>query len=1172
MLDPKRSLGLNPNGTSVAGQRELIVRYINLKLQALGLAPATLEGDATFLDVAQDLLAQYQEYRRLLNEYLCPADQRIQAYLDEHLAGEALNGPIRLPSRTFSIDRHGLARELSLPFDGHHARTDLLDSYRIRQGVLHNPKSDRRTTEGVFHIAEGGLPIPADKIAVPKHVFGNLLHAALNPPADSLRLPFTAQLARPAEMFVTLLLRPAVCPAVPGFCPEKTMEVRFFAPGSLVSNLDFVESIFGNAGDPYLAENDAGLDVDHWTGHTGCVILAPHLPHLRKKDLGLPHYDQASQRQREQGMCWTDPEETYNNGRAFKVTSRTEAGVMVTLIADNYFGYCKKEVKTQISYAANLFGLAEEEHAGGALAFASYSLGFEFRIDPKMQNARHKFDEVVRLYGPMLEARPEGYAVDRKYPDVVYVPEDVFMEVEKLRASWVRDGKEQSIKLLPNKVYVHPTGYKIRLEKHPGAPSWRLVGTEGEGTFCHKPCTVSGGGKSEISKSLVDSIQYGPIFVADLQADLDEVERIFNRDYSDRMLPQFREDYSKRRSRPILSPDRSLGSVIKLLTPSPGEYTDEFNAWLESIPDRIRALVFIIKRFYNARWGSDWRKFFSVEEVNGAPAHSLKFGDRKLVGSYLRVGLSHDGNWRMYKLRQDFIAADKVQMEDDITASVTVPAAMLPYRSPAYANQSLKIAKNCEYRLFQRPDEAIHRGFDAQTEWDMAQPGLFCSNYAPLTCADAREMTEDVLEFDKFRPTMRANVEAAAAMPTGYVVCSANPRIVDGKPTKNPRYLQTRPDLVRHRDRYVAEVGIRLRRQIPLDQPVVFPVNAVLSGRRNNPGDAKAKIRPLAVYNPIHYQELPELFMDYVCSLTGKSPSTTGAGSEGALTKGPFNALPPVTDLNNALVSFILTEYDGFSTAAGYVGPDVRVDHDISLLIPEIWCRLPVPQRDAGFLIESGHLEKLEDFTHDGKPVLASRLGYRITPKFVHTFFGKIFDSPQRVFTEEILRPELQDLASYVDGIHNITEAQQRVALGYFADGSVDAASPPLRALLHIMAHGDYDGMTAADPKVRKMFTREHLLASDWYRERLETKQQREAALWARHVAYLESFLNRPGYREVAAQLDVSGRLDRARQELRRVKSPEYLKQLVGTIGSDPMLAESREPASAGRRLQAVAS
>ena len=58
----------------------------------------------------------------------------------------------------------------------------------------------------------------------------------------------------------------------------------------------------------------------------------------------------------------------------------------------------------------------------------------------------------------------------------------------------------------------------------------------------------------------------------------------------------------------------------------------------------------------------------------------------------------------------------------------------------------------------------------------------------------------------------------------------------------------------------------------------------------------------LAVYNPIHYMELPELFMEFIASLTGKSPSTTGAGSEGALTKGPFNALPPIYDLNSALL------------------------------------------------------------------------------------------------------------------------------------------------------------------------------------------------------------------------------------------------------------------------------
>ncbi len=131
--------------------------------------------------------------------------------------------------------------------------------------------------------------------------------------------------------------------------------------------------------------------------------------------------------------------------------------------------------------------------------------------------------------------------------------------------------------------------------------------------------------------------------------------------------------------------------------------------------------------------------------------------------------------------------------------------------------------------------------------------------------------------------------------------------------------------------------------------------------------------------------ELPELFIDYVCSVTGKSPSTTGAGSEGALTKGPFNAINATADLNNALVSMLLTGYGGFTSAAGYIGPYCKVDHDLSLLIPECWSRMTPEERTPECLLKNGELEKMEDFeldTPQGKrKVLASRLGYRITGK-----------------------------------------------------------------------------------------------------------------------------------------------------------------------------------------------
>ena len=176
------------------------------------------------------------------------------------------------------------------------------------------------------------------------------------------------------------------------------MEVRFFAPGGCVANLDFVESIFGNAGDPFLAENDAGLDIENWTGHTGCVIVAPHLAGTPKQVLNLPTKDKATERQIRDGMYYEDPDELYNDGNAFKLTFRDSSGMVVTVLADNYFGYCKKEVKTQVSFSANLSGLGEEEHAGGAVVFPSYDLGEEF--DPKaiLPPTPHTFDDTLAAF------------------------------------------------------------------------------------------------------------------------------------------------------------------------------------------------------------------------------------------------------------------------------------------------------------------------------------------------------------------------------------------------------------------------------------------------------------------------------------------------------------------------------------------------------------------------------------------------------------------------------------------------------------------------------------------------------------------------------------------------------------------------------------------------------
>ena len=1150
--DLQRLVGWDRDAASDPAEQQRLRSYIAFQLAAAGLSPPDTEAENDLMTAfSTGIFESLKEKNRLLHEHRAPIDQRIENFLNRYFEKNIDGDPLRLPGESLTLDRHGMARELSLPAGGHKHENDLVRSYRLRNGVLNNPRADRRTTAGTFHVVQGGLPIPGDKRAVPENVFVNLFRAAMKPPSRLTELPYLSQSTGNANTWVSLLLRPFVCPEVPGFCESKSLEVRFYAPGGLVSNLDFVESIFGNAGDPLIAANDASLDVHHWSGHTGCVILATHLTDYTKKELGLPHYDKATDRQRQDSMCWKDENEKYNDGGAFKLTCRDASGVMVTLIADNYYGYCKKEVKTQISYAANLMGNVEEEHAGGALAFASYSLGEDFQVNSRRYNGQ-SFDDVAARYGEFIEIQPEGYGIDKSDPTVIYIPESARATLAERCVKWTKDGTEHRIALSPKNVYIAPSGYKIQLEKHPNAPSWRLIGTVGEGIFCHKPCTVSGGGKSEISKSLRDYMLYGPIFVADHDHDFEKLDEIFSRDYQDRWSKSTddKPSYDERPSRSVLDPSRSLGSVIQLLTPQPN-FSDDYVKWLETIPDHVYALVLIIKRFIQPGMEDDWRSHFGVDIVNGSPGHELKMGDRSLVGTYLRVGLDNK-RWRTFKLRQDFIAAAKVQREDDISCSVVAPANQLISVGPSLIEAgSYKFVENCEFRLFQRPDDAIHRGLDKQTEWDLSRPGNFISNFEPLSVDQAKEIVDDAIDFDKFTQPMETLLWSAAKQAEGYVVSSAHPRINDdGSQTTNPRYLQDRPDMVYARDTYVAMRGMQLHRGLEADAPINAPVGSVLSGRRNNAPDRKAGIRSLAVFSPLHYQELPELVMDYVCSLTGKSPSTTGAGSEGALTKGPFNALMPSIDLNSMVVSMILTELAGFSTPAGSIGPKFEVGHDISILIPEVWCRMGPSERDPKNLIAAEMMEKIDDFEKDGVLIPASRLGYRITNKFVRTYLGRIFDNPSKVFPEDLLKPELQDPESFADGILHITEAQQRVAARYFDDGGYELACPPLQAVLAIMAHGEYEGKTINDPEVRSLFSRESLLESDWYQRRLRTKRDRDLQHWQDFEARLTQA---DADHELDSSFDLDDRLAFVRDQIANVESPSYEESLVGTLGADPM-------------------
>jgi hypothetical protein len=140
----------------------------------------------------------------------------------------------------------------------------------------------------------------------------------------------------------------------------------------------------------------------------------------------------------------------------------------------------------------------------------------------------------------------------------------------------------------------------------------------------------------------------------------------------------------------------------------------------------------------------------------------------------------------------------------------------------------------------------------------------------------------------------------------------------------------------------------------------------------------------------------------------------------------------------------------------------------------------------------------------------------------------------------------------------NIVEAMRTAAECYFADGSVAQAVPPLQALLHIMRHGTWEGVDAAHAEFRALFTRENVLASDWYRARLEAQQHRDVAQWEERARYLEKFLASPNYADVAEQLGIRDRLAAVQAACAAAREPGYIEQLRGTLGLDPALVPSK--------------
>jgi hypothetical protein len=237
---------------------------------------------------------------------------------------------------------------------------------------------------------------------------------------------------------------------------------------------------------------------------------------------------------------------------------------------------------------------------------------------------------------------------------------------------------EHSIKLLPGQTYVLPSGYKIDMVKPDEGRRWRLRGTTAEGVLCHKPCTVSGGGKSEISKSIADAEFTGPVFINDFASDSGLVDSILFREYGHRFRDPAR---NKTHGRPLLSPNAPSAPSSNS---SVGIPTTPTNTTSGSAPSRATSatLVLIIKRFYKPEWGDGLAPSFQCRYDQRPPRQRAEIHREKILTHYLRVGFTPDGSWRTFTSARIFSPPSRSRPRTTSPPPSSCPAPLSPACPP----------------------------------------------------------------------------------------------------------------------------------------------------------------------------------------------------------------------------------------------------------------------------------------------------------------------------------------------------------------------------------------------------------------------------------------------------------------------------------------------------------
>ncbi len=304
------------------------------------------------------------------------------------------------------------------------------------------------------------------------------------------------------------------------------------------------------------------------------------------------------------------------------------------------------------------------------------------------------------------------------------------------------------------------------MEKHPAAPSWRLVGTGAGGHLL--PQAVHRLRRRQVGD------QQEPGRRGAVRPDLRPATSRRTWRWSRRSSSRTSTTRSARaaaehgRARPLLSRGALARLGDQAADAQPRSSPPSTTPGSSSIPNHIRALVFIIKRFYRPEWGDDWRSHFTrrhhqrrarpraqvrrPQAGRQLPARRPASRARRLAHLQAAAGLRRrrqgaDGG-RHHRLRRRAgpprCSASRGEYDGHpslkLVAELRVPAVPAPRRRhPPAASTS-------------RPRS------------DMARAGLFCSNFQPLDRERrARHGARTWRLHDAFTAPMREHVNRNAA-------------------------------------------------------------------------------------------------------------------------------------------------------------------------------------------------------------------------------------------------------------------------------------------------------------------------------------------------------------------------------------------------------------------------